>query len=206
MTKPTPNSLEGLIDAGFKLLLNEDLIFDVFLEETIKASGINYEYVNSSTMGYYERHGRDKKVCFRFFKNLIASQSKTFEFMLEMYDFPLKFINEDLLVSSKGVTFSDQKYNVLFKPFREGIRRIVEAGITDKMDGKNENELFGNMFKTYDSANHDNVVLTTQLLGACFFIWLGCVGISILVFIMELIKFRCENTKRNQINCDPELE
>lgn len=100
-------------------------------------------------------------------------------------DHLVKFIEDDLFF--EFIIFIGVHNNVLFKPFRDAIERLFEAGMMEIIPGHDFGELILNYMEIFNREDHDNIVLTLGHLEAGLWLWLGCVIASIIVFIGELI-------------------
>lgn len=169
-----------------------------FIIDKIQASGLRYKLEDSETndASIMEKINQNKKLAF-IMKRLPITYLKKLEFKHKSIDYPVKFIDDDLFVVFFGLAIP--KNSIFYKLFRDGVQRLFEAGITRIFPGQDFYDNKEQIFKVFDRDNHDGVVLTCKLLDACFYLWLGYVAISILVFIVELIVFRLTKGRRNQV-------
>lgn len=105
------------------------------------------------------------------------------------YDQPVKFIEENVIEFSSGI--SSKKNCIFFKLLKDNVQRLFEAGITQKLKStKYTNDPnYIKLLNVHEQAKNW-APLDLTMLEAGFIIWLVAVGISILVFFGEIIFYR----------------
>lgn len=98
--------------------------------------------------------------------------------------FLVKFIEDDL--NFEFIAFASMHNSIYFKPFRDAVERLFEAGITNFFPAKSVSEFILNYIDIFNREDHDNIVLTLEHLEAGLWLWLGCVTASVIVFIGEM--------------------
>lgn len=188
--KRSPDTLEEFRNSNYTLMVEKGFSHEIILLSKIGAEKLNHRFFSMATETI--RYKDKDKVGF-YAPRIPISYHKNIQFVLKGFDFPIKYIKEDLMIAHKG--FGMIQNDVLYKTFRTGISRLFEAGITDIFSGKEMYEYFLEEFdcKIHDVDNHDGIVLTMELLKAGFLVWLGSVAIAITVFIGELVKFHIIN-------------
>lgn len=112
---------------------------------------------------------------------------------------PIKFIKDDIMSAVSG-GFGGDRNNVLLKPFTDAIVRLFEAGIATHILKNAWKGLFDDFVTSVsDAKDHENEVLTIEHLEAGLLLWLGCVGVAVIVFLAELIVFRI---RIRNLDCD----
>lgn len=190
MRKRSPDTLEEFRNSNYTLLVEKAYSHEIILLSKVEAEKLNYQFFNMITET--SRYKDNDKVGF-YAPRIPISYQKNIQFILKGFNFPIKYIKEDLMVALEG--FGMRQNDVLYKTFRTGISRLFEAGITNSFPKNDMHEYFMDEFdcKIHDVENHDNIALTMDILKAGFLIWLGSVAIAITVFIGELVKFHISN-------------
>jgi hypothetical protein len=117
-------------------------------------------------------------------------------FWLRNQENPLKYMKTNFWTMLSGFAASGR--HILYEPFRAGTQRLFESGIIDhhlkklfEKDDRRENQY--NKEQT-EEIEHSRKILTLYMLSVGFYVWLTSVGISIVVFILEHIKFFFNNS------------
>lgn len=103
---------------------------------------------------------------------------------------PFKYSSDDVVKRIRGIMMV--KNDIYWKPIRDVVQRLFEAGITNLKDPTTflQKDFFPKSFNIYDRTNHANVVLTLNLLSASFYAWLALIAVSLAIFVVEIIYYR----------------
>lgn len=174
--------MEELADAGFKII-NEEFTkykYITFLKEEV----------------FFEnnKHEIDKIAVFK--ERPTDPKRQKLEYIIKEIKDPVKFTSNNIYTCT--VALSMLKNAIFFKNFRYVTQRLFEAGIIQRIPGKSDYSLSGKAneqseiaeeFQIYNR-KRVNVVLNWNDLSAGFYVWIGTVVLSIVVFVGENVKFR----------------
>lgn len=124
--------MQDIIKANYTLCVAEGLLNFRVIVEKLEASGIKHLVGYDDKKKFTETdEGNNAILAFR----LPISYRKKLEFTRDDIGYPVKYINEDLILMFRGITL--ERNNIFFKPLRFGIKRLFEAGVTNMFAGKN---------------------------------------------------------------------
>lgn len=179
--KKTPDTLEEIHNEGYEII-----IYEKELGHLSQLQKLGLKLRTQTEITSYLTFERNDKVAI-FFERSPDMKDKRYLDM-KNHKFPMKIIKDDFVTELSG--FGGFRNNVLLKPFADAFVRLFEAGITNHIL-KNALKMFRDQIIASSSGikDHENEVLTVEHLEAGLLLWLGCVALSIIAFIVELIVF-----------------
>jgi hypothetical protein len=121
-----------------------------------------------------------------------GTHDKPMMFKIQNFPHPYKFMQDNVKEESYGI--SSSRNNILFKTFMNYVEKLFESGITQTFKSIKYTNFkeYEDLFEIYEPSI-GLAPLNMTMLEAGFVIWLVAVGISLLVFIGEILIFYFSN-------------
>lgn len=178
----TPDHIEEFVDAGYNMCHG---CHNYCLHEIIfKLKGLHSdrEYCDRVSLAEdaYAIHSKFA---------LLSTKPKflktgTEEFLFENAKYPVKFTKNNLY-STRHV-FGMDKNSIFFIQFRKILRRLFESGMIDQNSSKLKEHK--KVYIPYERKKEE-IILSWNYLYAGFYVWLGALLISSIVFVFELMYY-----------------